>query len=400
LHQAFVRLNTGGVSLKGEDQFFAGVKLYWPEAEERLAPLQEASGGLLTHRSALELVARVARLSLDGRDLAPLRLRDLARWGTSERKNDLVQQMRLLSRPRGALSSRLRSATQTLCSCLRERIGGGSAHIGRPQLLASIAWLYRFTGARRAGSEEGIEQLVWMMFWSTAFSSHSYGKARFSRRLMTTAWRHGEQGRPIGRSARLLGLDHRFVRPLFWGEEQGFTHQDAGRLPGNKTLLIGRHRDLFLRLFQGIGPATELEWDHIFPYSRARRLFRREGSRGQIKEFARWVNHPGNLAGIAPRANRVLGDRDLPEKLGWDGAASAESYAVRAFIQTDPNIDADEEQILRDFHSHRAHRDRAGPLFREFVLHRTRRVWDYAVERVGSPPACPEDPADAKRSQK
>ena len=66
LFQIFIRLNSAGTPLGAAEQFFAGVKQHWLEAEERLAPLARFSGPL-ERRDLITLVARAAaKVPLNG----------------------------------------------------------------------------------------------------------------------------------------------------------------------------------------------------------------------------------------------------------------------------------------------------------------------------------------------
>jgi len=405
LHHAFVRLNTGGVALKGEDQFLAGVKLYWPEAEERLAAIGEGSLSLLDQRGALALVSRVAIRTLDARaDSTPLNLTDLARYGSADSKNRCVQQMRDLSGSKPE-ADRLRRAIHTICSMLVETLGGAAAHIGRPQLIAAIAWLYRRTEGRLKVRDQELETLRGFLFWSTVFSSHSYGKARFSRRLMHSAWSQGgardPDPRPLARDTlwfRQLCYDHRFIRPLFWAEDTDGLRQEEGLYPGPKTRLIRQKRDLFGLLFQGIGMGADVEWDHILPFSQAKRMFK--DGRSQVWEYASWMNQSGNLAAIDGRANRILGDKGLATKLAWDDADPKESYANRQFIGHEPCISSAEMQLLRAVAAGAKAKDMpmAGEAFREFVVGRTERIWARAEAVAGPAPVLPPERGEGTRS--
>jgi hypothetical protein len=406
LHHAFVRLNTGGVQLGGEDQFLAGVKLYWPEAEDRLATIGQGSQDLLDQRGALELLARISIRSLsEGRsDSTPLTLSDLARYGSADSKNECVQQMRDLSGSKTD-AARLRRSIDKVCSMLVDRLGGAAAHIGRSQLLASIAWVYRREEGRLKVRDSELSDLLGFMFWTTAFSCHSYGKARFARAMMHSAWKEGggrnPGPRPLARDTvdfRQVCYDHRFIRPLFWEASTDGLSAEDGLYPGPKTELILRNRGLFGLLFQGIGMGADVEWDHILPFSQAKRMFK-EG-RSQVWEYASWMNQSGNLAAIDGRANRILGDRGLATKLAWDGADSKESYANRSFIKHKSCISVVEMRLLRAVAAGAKAKNMqaAGPAFRAFVLHRTARIWARAEAVAGPAPVLPPKRRPGTRS--
>lgn len=389
LHHAFVRLNTGGVPLRGEDQFLAGVKLYWPDAEARLARITAFSSGLLDHRAGIELVARVALRMIESKDSSPLKLADLADHDDGNGSNACVEVMQALTDD-SAEAQRLQRAIETVCELLIEHLHAGSRRIGRPQLLAAIAWVFRKTAHSAAPRPKELSDLLGFLFWTTAFQSHTYSTASFSRKLMHSAWNQGgyDPPKPLARNTLFFNqicFGNHFVRAQFW-QGEGVTSED-GKYPANKTKLIRRNRALFLSLFQSISPDSDVEWDHILSFSTAKRLFRKQ--RSPVWEYADWVNQAGNFSGIATRANRVLGNRGLATKLGWDGLDSSETYLNRSFIEQDANISKLEIDFLRSVAEKPKDLDKSGRAFRNFVVARTERIWAVAVATAGPPPSPP-----------
>jgi hypothetical protein len=391
LHHAFVRLNTGGVPLRGEDQFLAGVKLYWPDAESRLAKITACSSSLLDHRAGVELVSRVALRLLDSKDSSPLKLADLAEHDGGDGTNKCVEQMQALTND-SPEAQRLQSAIQTVCELLIQHLHAGASQIGRPQLLAAITWVFRKTAHSPPPTPAELKSLLGFLFWSTAFRSHTYSTASFSRKLLHSAWNQGGKNppHPLARDTPFfnhLCYGNSYVKDLFW-DDDGLIDATK-KFPGKKTKLIRKNRTLFLSLFQSIPDTSTVEWDHIFPFSKAKRRFRIQ--RSPVWEYSTWINQTGNFAGIAMRANRVLGNRDLATKLGWDGVDSSETYLNLAFVAHDPNITELEIGLLRSVEENPKDMDTSGKAFRDFVLTRTKRIWETAVSTAGPPPSRPVD---------
>lgn len=391
LHHAFVRLNTGGIPLRGEDQFLAGVKLYWPDAESRLAKITACSSGLLNHRAGVELVARIALRTLESRDSSPLKLSDLAEHDAGDGTNKCVEQMQALTND-SIEAQRLERAIQIICGLLIQHLHAGAKHIGRPQLIAAITWVFRKTTHSPPPTPAELKHLLGFLFWTTAFRSHSYSTASFSRKLLGSAWNQGGKNppHPLARDTPFfsqLCYGNHYVKDRFW-EGEGLTDA-TNRFPGKKTNLIRKNRALFLSIFQSIPDTSTVEWDHILPFSKAKRIFRIQQS--PVYEYSTWTNQTGNFAGIAMRANRVLGDKGLASKLGWDGADTSETYLNIDFIAHDANITDSEIDLLRIVEENPKDMDVSGQAFRNFVLTRTERIWNKAVAVVGPPPSRPPD---------
>ncbi len=398
LHHAFVRLNTGGKALRAEDQFFAGVKLYWVGAEEGIKPLVEKSHGLLDYREALALVARIARRTLppEGKqDCYPLQLQHLSEKNDGTRrawKNELVTKMEQLVKvkPATPVSDRLLAATDEVCGHLTEQFQGGAAHLGSPQLAACIAWAFLRKANGGTLRERDLNKLAKFAFWTTVFNCHSYGRGPFGRSVMARAWQSGQDKKPLpikDDGFRRACYDHRFVADELWKPRATcFVAAGDSSEPGNATQLIRRNRSLFLKSFQRIEMDQHIEWDHILPFVHARRMFRHDEGQGTDPRYLNWISAPGNFAGIDMKANRRLGDTHLKDKFRKSSGVDDKTYLNPDFILTDPQVTEAERALLMQIYGCRGKKHEAGALFVQFVVDRTKRIWDDAVRRVGKPP--------------
>ena len=151
LHQVFVRINTGGMALSPVDQFFAGVKKYWPDAEEHLRCLT-GKGSLFNRRSAITLLARCAANSLKNPfDPYNLGLQDLAR-GQGKNGNDLIKQMHVLTSDE---EPEFQTAVKWVSDLVHSQLYHGASFVPPASLAAVVAWAYRFSkGAHLPGRQE------------------------------------------------------------------------------------------------------------------------------------------------------------------------------------------------------------------------------------------------------
>ena len=191
LFQIFIRLNSAGTPLGAAEQFFAGVKQHWVEAEERLDPLVSVAGPL-KRRDLITLVARAAakvpleRLGLPRivrkhadeevlvGDPIPIRLERLAKAPevvhpeTGDKHNLLILKMDALTREDGPLS--LEGAMRWVYDAFYERMYLGILGLSSVSWSAAVAWVlgsWSRTGMAPEPTDAVVDPLLRFCFWTS-----------------------------------------------------------------------------------------------------------------------------------------------------------------------------------------------------------------------------------------
>ncbi|MFU8806434.1 MAG: DUF262 domain-containing protein, partial [Bradymonadaceae bacterium] len=264
LHQVFIRINTGGMPLGAVDEFFAGAKQYWPEAEEHLAPLRQKRHclqPLYNRRDAITVLARCAAKTLEAPfDPQRLGLQDLARRG-----DELIPAMQALAPPRG--TSTLIDAIDWLDRLAHRRLFATANRISSPATMAALAWTWQMAenhGLPRINSPEYTDPIIQFLFWTSVLGSQRYGRGRFARNTFSRALDAGRRGVPLP-----------YHEPSFQKLCYGYQHIIA-KLPTDDARtyqLMRTRRPHFLGIYQRIDHAP-VEWDHIIARAYARRRFK------------------------------------------------------------------------------------------------------------------------------
>ena len=435
LFQIFIRLNSAGTPLGAAEQFFAGVKQHWLEAEERLAPLSRFSGPL-ERRDLITLVARAAakvplqRLGLPRiskatsdeeitvADPIPVRLERLAKAPlvthpqTGIRHNLLILKMDAVTRADSPLS--LDCAMQWVYEAFYERLHLGILGISSVSWSAAVAWvlgMWSRLGTRPEMTPEVVDPLLRFCFWTSAAGSRSEGRRKFERNSFNQGWRFGLKGQPFPFMRACTSDDDRLACEQMARLAFGYMRV-IERLPTNiderdtKHQLMSNNKWLFLGSYQEIGagwPSERLldpriEWDHIFARVRAdrflKRSYRTQGGSGR-RQWARskahkWTNRIGNFAGIDTHANRGLSDKSIFEKMAYNKKSvkgREKTYQDRQYIQTDPALDRMSYELIFQLHKHEAagDRDAGGDIFERFARRRGDQIWQMVTERLGGP---------------
>ncbi|MEE2757740.1 MAG: hypothetical protein VYA30_13880, partial [Myxococcota bacterium] len=432
LFQIFIRLNSAGTPLGAAEQFFAGVKQQWLEAEERLSPLTEFAGPL-KRRDLISLVARTAakvplrllglptvcRPNTDNEirvgDPIPLSLERLAKapvvtpHENDDPRNLLIWKMDAITDTQSKL--RLDDAMQWVNDALFDRLALGVLGLSSIGWSAAVAWVLGFwsrTGQRPQPIDKWVKPLLSFCFWTSVLGSRSEGRRKFERDSFNLGWMSGRSGYPypFWRGPMSDGDHNACLRAakLVFGYSRVLD-----RLPADEDdqdaceRLMSKHKWLFLGPYQDIGrdwtPSVRLdpriEWDHIFPRVRADRFLKqsyvtkRTGKKQwKRSQYHRWTNRIGNFAGIDATANRSFGDRALKDKLAYNKKSAngrARSYLDMSFVRTDPKLDARSCALLFQLHEHedRLERELGGSVFENFARRRGAQIWTLATDRVG-----------------
>ena len=389
LHQVFVRINTGGVALSPVDQFFAGVKKYWPDAEEHLQQLVGPES-LFGRRKAINVLARCAANSLveDSFDPTQLSLKDLARAGPSETGNKLVDRMRELAPKKGP--SHFVDAVLWVSSLARAKLYLGARSVHAQSLAAVVAWAFRSLQNDPLPSinpGERIDPIVSFLFWNAVWGGRRFGRGRFDKWTFSLAWKAGEEGEKFPyNSKKLQEVCYKYVRvqehlPLDPHPDNLRDGEENSRRILEATK---RKKGMFLSVYQGL-EHSPVDWDHILAANYARRRFKK--GRRIIRKHFKWVHYIGNFSGIDARANRVLQDKPPSAKLAVNGSKE-NTYLDDSFIKTDPRITACDIKRLIEIENQllKKEQEKAGALLQTFVSERSLRIWDEVIKKVGDPP--------------
>ena len=211
LFQIFIRLNSAGTPLGAAEQFFAGVKQHWLEAEERLAPLARfglssaeirsrwwpaAAKATPTARFATAIKARRRRdhggtIRLERLAKAPM----VTHPQTGIRHNLLIEDGRHKSR----LTALTRRRHAMVYEAFYERLHLGILGISSVSWSAAVAWvlgMWSRLGTRPEMTPEVVDPLLRFCFWPSAAGSRSEGRRKFERNSFNQGWRFGLKGQP------------------------------------------------------------------------------------------------------------------------------------------------------------------------------------------------------------
>lgn len=302
LFQIFIRLNSAGTPLGAAEQFFAGVKQEWPEAEERLEPLFEVAGPL----KRKDLITRVARAA----SKAPLKQLGLAQLGdvkkvgdpisihleklskapkvddqaTGLTRNLLTWKMDKLTNEESPLP--LYRAMKWVRDAFFDRIQLGILGISSVSWSAAVAWTLGYcatTGKIPPLEPKWIDPLLRFAFWTSAVGSRSLGRSKFDRQTFNTGWEEGIHERPFPflretndlkdrrRCQKMARLAFNYTR--IKDERIPQNPEDESRIEGlmagNKWLFLGAYQEIGKNWTQKERSNPRIEWDHIFPRVRA-----------------------------------------------------------------------------------------------------------------------------------
>ena len=387
LHQVFIRLNTSGTVLTPLDVFFAGVKKFWPDAEEHVAKVIDMSHGLLSRKNAITLIARCAAKTLD-EERNPTRLdaKLLSAFTQKGGTNKLVDRMREITPEDG--SSLFERSVDKVCGLLQTKLHAGAYNLYTEAIAAAVGWTMSHTEKTQKLkiSTHSRRAIIGFAFW-TSFYSVRKGRDRFGRRTFRLAWDAGKSGEPFpdfnsedmwkvcfAHQMVLVHLPQKLPRLICLGE--GKRYKDSWIIEDG----LRSARALSLGVFQKL-KHSPIDWDHILADNFGRKNWR---DRHGLHKAVYLLGSTANFAGIDASANRVLQDRSPTSKL----RTGDKSYCNRDFIKTEPNLLEEEEKLLFAVEKNlkKGKMDGAHRKMRRFVEARSQRIWDDLIRVAGKPP--------------
>lgn len=387
LHQVFVRINTGGMALSPVDQFFAGVKKYWPDAEQHLRTVT-GEESLFGRRAAITLLARCAANALDNSfDPYSLGIQDLARGQKGDR-NLLIDRMSELT---SEGEDHFQPAVYWVSRLVRACLFHGARSIPPASMAAAVAWAYRFSlheTLPKPDDKRWTRPIVQFLFWTTALGSRRYGRTRFDRNVFEWGWEVGEEGRPFpGWTKDFYEVCFKYAHVqerLPWNCRSDSLMDDKG--DNHRILnLATSQKALFLPVYQELDHDS-IDWDHLVANEYARGRFRK-GHSINWNPY-NWVHRVGNFSGIDSRANRVFQDKPPSWKLFSGEENQGQSYENPDFIRVDPGLTAEDRDRLFEIEKYldAGKQTRGGKCLKEFVADRSLRIWNHVIRKVGRPP--------------
>jgi hypothetical protein len=401
LHQVFVRLNVGGKPLSAADEFFAGAKRYWPQAEAGIRPLIQVLSPL-KRQGVITLLTRVAARTMTSKpaDPYPLRLEVLAKTAVNDKNNPLVARMQELSEDKEDQS--LAIAMRWVSDLCFHHMSCGLHGIGDTPWMAAVGWAFAWLQKRPLPSIEDSQYagpLCGFLFWASLLQSQTYGRGGFARRAFSQCWENGRSNQPVPYADpefKKVCFNYEYVQKVL----PQVGHLNSNTLPEDREkiyTLMRRNRWLFLGPFQGVGRGrgwTEqtkkqpgMEWEHIVPFNKARGLFKQ--SRSYLTRYTSQIGSIANFAAIDGRSNRVFNDCSIGQKVGWAKDTTHETYADFRFVRARVKLTDAEIELLKVVDEQlETGRNKvvAGEALLKFLELRSGRIWRYAVDMAGPPP--------------
>lgn len=373
--EVFTRINLGGVQIGGADVYFAAVKTFWTEAEERLARVDRATP-FLTHRfGSLRFISRLASRAIDLGDPLPLHAESL----TGRSGEPLLRAMQELTRDGSLPIARIGA----LSSWMREHSKlGYTLHLVTAELWDDVlGWAAASVRTDNDWYAENRPLIDAYLLGATLFRYRAVMRDRFHRLAFSEALTAGASGKPfpleqilaVSRSGDGLSRRRRQVPSLANGGGQSVADSNGRIL----TCLAQRIEYL---------SEDQVDWDHIFPSAQAQRMWTMGDGRRKHHPSRQLVNTAGNLWALNAGANRSVQDdppkAKFPKLEGWaanPGVAypvwdrkrwSLSDEEVRQFIEVDDLLDDTPANI-----------ERGMTLFSTLVRARTKRLLDEALQR-------------------
>lgn len=373
--EVFTRINLGGVQVASSDVYFAAVKTFWTQAEERLARVDDAATPFLRRRfDPLRFVSRLASRGIGQGDLLPLSVDRL----TGRLGEPLRLAMEELT-AEGSVALRRIKAFSSWYAANSEL--GFVLNLVTPELWDDVlAWA--------AGSDRGDDSFAdsratidAYLLGATVFRYRAVLGDRFHRLAFLEALAAGAAGLPfptdqilaVSRAGSGLQNRRQVVRSLGATDRQSVADQNGRILTCLAQRIAYQSEDI-------------VDWDHIFPSAQAKRMWTQGAGRRKHHPDRRLVNTAGNLWALDASTNRSLQDKPpkvkFPILLGKVADADAggpvwprERWSITEveigqFIEVDELLDDNAQNV-----------ERAMSLFRALVTGRTQRLLDEALER-------------------
>lgn len=325
--EVFTRINREGVTVAGDDLFFAAVKTLWSGSEsevvrlvEQLRPDEEDEADPLVGRvGALRLLARLGAYAAGQADILPLAVDRLS----GQRGKMVIRAMKAILKRRRVLK---RMADLMLRVRQESGLGFGLTQIDGRLWDHVLGWAAVSPPSSR-WTRASLRSISAYLVGATAFRYHGIFGDRFGRLAMAEALRAGSQGEPFP-LRRIVEV----TRGKWSGLTAGRASVRGLRSQTDKRKLADRNYSLFLSILQDIPHRRQqgsFDIDHIFPQAKASLMWSpaQDGSRWRKHHKHRhFVSSAGNLWALAMSENRGQQDtlpakkfKHLRAELGVDG---------------------------------------------------------------------------------
>lgn len=298
--EVFTRVNMSGVQVTGTDVYFAGVKTFWPEAEQALAVFDPGDSGpfLATRAARLRFLSRLAAVGIGQADTLPLAVDRLA----GIRGEHLQAAMRELAADTSPVPARLAAFIARYRHSTRLEHG---VRLIRSDLFdVVLGWAAARPLDGDASFAETDSDLI-DAFLLGASLTGVVGKFKdtFRRKAFLHAVAAGTRSEPfplrtLAEVAHALAISKGPALP-------DLTDQDTlARVASDHGALL---TTLIQRIKIDLAEAERFDWDHIIPHSHVRRMrIRGSSGRPHFHPYRRDINSAGNLWALGYSLNRSL----------------------------------------------------------------------------------------------
>ena len=395
LHHIFIRINTGGVQLGPVDVFFAGVKKYWPDAEQYLNFIVNDQS-IFSRKSAITILARCAGKSLEEKPFDPYKMglkqiiHNTIPNAEKGKQYPLINRMRKLTKTK---NTKFVKSVKWVTSVSRGHLFSASNHINQDIIMPVIAWAYQYLCyyknlPDKERKSKFIKPIIKYLFWAQILGSRQYGRSKFDRLCFDYAWEAGKHGEIFPwQDSDLQECCFDYVNIHRKVPEKprinSLTHEDKDGSAERIRNLMYWNRHLFLSIYQEIPhDVTDIDWDHLIAYNYARSRFK--DGRKVIVKYMKWINQIGNFSGIDSSVNRMLQDKGPHYKFDNDKF----DYRNKKFVKTNPKLDNNEINKCLSVESYfnKGDKHKAAMKIKDFSCKRSKKIWDNVLQKFGEPP--------------
>ena len=375
--QVFSRTNMEGVNTGAIDIFFAGVKTHWSRAEEVLFELCE-DVPILNRLTALRLIARIASFDLKNGDIIPLELGKLKSAGGMV----LIEEMESTARKEKESGS-MKALSDYLIH--DSGLGYGLRNVDSHLFDHVLCW----ASQHPSPDPKSYELMAAYLFWTTAFRIYPIFREGFSREAMKIAYQKGKESTQFPLEQILEMVVTKWPQLSYRRAAVMCPYHPSGRTNWNIARDVVNERGyMFLSVAQSIeyepettNPPHRVDWDHIYPKALRHRMKWKGKDNELIHQHHEdtWnIWRIGNQCGLDSSLNRSLQDKPPQDKsmIIQDQQKDGSLWPVDLFIsgsewqrlvETDKLLDAKEIET-------------AMINFRDYIVSREKRLWQYAVE--------------------
>jgi hypothetical protein len=376
--EVFTRINLGGVNVAGIDVYFAGVKTFWTDAEQRVERVLAAAPTLQNRIGALRFISRVASRGLGHGDMLPLSIDRLA----GRRGAALRAAMHDITEDGSAVIERL-TAFSTWYPASSEL--GYVLQQVTPELWDEVlGWVAASTRSDSESYDESRDSIDSYLLGATLFGYRNVMGDGFRRLALLEALDAGARAEQFPRDRIIAAARARYQLRGARGRAVPALKTEVGR-----ERLARENGWRLTALAQCIPyswePEENFDWDHIYPRGQAWRMWAPGDGRRRHHPDRHLVNSTGNFWALTASANRSLKDLDGRQKFErlakwasdpderfkiWPADRwSISREEIDQFIQVSDLLTDEPESI-----------ERAMAVFRELVTTRALRLLDEALE--------------------